>query len=147
MKKIPLSQGKYALVDDEDFEYLNQWRWHFSSGYAVSTVIKRGSTYMHSLVNKTPKGKSTDHINEDKLDNRRSNLRTCTQSQNMVNTGLRTDNMSGYKGIRWDPNRGKWHVQSMRKNLGRFTDLSEAISVYNAWLIEHFGEYAKLNEV
>jgi len=73
MKRIKLTQEKVALVDDADFEFLNQWKWFYhQTGYAKSC-----HRYMHRLINKTPKGFHTDHINRNKLDNRKSNLRYC----------------------------------------------------------------------
>jgi hypothetical protein len=75
MKKIPLTQGKFAIVDDEDFEYLNRWKWYFAPvGYATrGDGHGRGNrtvVYMHRVVNKTTGGLVTDHINRNKLDNR-----------------------------------------------------------------------------
>jgi len=85
MQKIELTKGQFTLVDDEDFNYLNQWKWHISTkGYALRCIWigsghknRKGiNIYMHGEVNKTPKGYQTDHINRNKLDNRKSNLRT-----------------------------------------------------------------------
>ncbi len=105
MKKIPLTQGKFALVDDEDFEYLNQWKWKFLSGYAARKKGKK-TIYMHRLVNNTLDNKSTDHINMNKSDNRKENLRSSTSSQNKFNR----DSMGGsskYKGVSWNKKREK----------------------------------------
>lgn len=151
MKYIPLSQGKRAIVDDDDFEYLSQWKWHFASGYAVSTTIKKGSTYMHQIVNCTPKGLETDHKNGDKLDNRKENLRTATKSQNVHNMGGRKNSTSRYKGVNWDKDRKKWLVRiandKKQKNLGRYRSEEEAALAYNKVAIEYFGEFARLNEI
>jgi len=101
----------YAIVDDEDFAYLNQWRWYFNSrGYATKKK-KQKIIYMHRLIINTPKGMETDHINGNGLDNRRSNLRICTRSQNAINTGKYKTNTSGYKGVSWDKKNKKWRVQ------------------------------------
>lgn len=146
MKKIPLTQGKFALVDDEDFEWLSQWKWGLSNKYAARNTDK---AYMHRLVNKTQKGKDTDHINGDKLDNRRSNLRSARRAENNANTKLKKNNTSGFKGVSFDKSRGLWSVKIMvdRKtlNLGRFADKLEAASAYRDASVRYFGEFAKTN--
>lgn len=127
-KQIKLTQGKYALVDAEDFDRINQWKWYFCHGYANRS---KDNVSMHRFINETPKGLYTDHINRDKLDNRKVNLRTVTKSQNDHNTGPMKNNKSGYKGIYWYQEKGKWKVQIAinKKNihLGYFTDLQQAI--------------------
>lgn len=130
MKKIKLTQNKYALVDDLDFKWLNQWKWTYGKGYAYRKKDSK-TTYMHRLINNTPEGFETDHINRNKLDNRRENLRTVTNSQNKLNTNLQKNNKSGYRGIWWESNRQKYKVQIRIHNrtieLGRYFDLNYAI--------------------
>lgn len=141
MKKIKLTQGKYALVDDEDFDYLNQWKWLYKEGYAARRPWnKEEKKYywvrMHRLLNKTPDGFFTDHINQNSLDNRKSNLRTVTTQQNAFNSRLYSTNRSGHKGIYWDKVNKKWRVAIMVNyktvRLGRFKDIKEAIKVRKA---------------
>ena len=140
MKTIPLTKGKFAIVDDEDFEYLNQWKWHLDDkGYAARNQHVRLAkwTYtsrrvvMHRLVNKTPEGFSTDHINRNKLDNRRCNLRTVTQSVNAINSGISKTNKSGTKGVYLDGWTGKWRaeikIHGKKITLGRFSKKEDAI--------------------
>ena len=139
MNQIDLTQGKFALVDDEDFEWLNQWKWVFNNGYAVvskymgggSKNTKRVTIYMHRLVNNTPKGFETDHVNRNKLDNRKKNLRIASKSLNSINRGLRKDNTSGYKGVGWMEKRKKWYASIMinqkSKSLGYFNIMQDAI--------------------
>ncbi len=99
MKKILLTRGKFAIVDDEDFPFINQWKWWFTTrGYAVREK-KRKLIFMHRLINKTPKGFDTDHVNKNKLDNRKDNLRTVTRSQNFMNINPRKNNTSGFRGV------------------------------------------------
>ena len=145
MKQIPLSNGGFALVDDDDYPFLSQWKWkRHPQGYASRTSWKPHkwiTILMHRLINKTGKGFETDHINGDKLDNRKANLRNVTHSQNERNKPLRSDNTSGYKGITWDKARQKWqaktkHDRKMR-NLGRFDTPEEAHAVYEAYVSEH----------
>ena len=113
-KTILLTKGMVATVDDEDYDYLNQFKWCFSGNYAVHRNYPTGSKpkmiKMHRLINKTPDGFDTDHINRNKLDNRKSNLRTVTRSQNASNMGIKSNNTSGYRGIHWDKSRNKWMV-------------------------------------
>lgn len=144
MKKLDISTNKYpnvfVLIDDEDFDWLGQWKWRLNNGgYVIRTqVFKRingkqpsKNIYMHRLLNETPLGFETDHINRNKLDNRKSNLRTVNRSQNELNKNLRNDNSSGYKGVCWDKKVNKWvaRVWKNRKEifLGRFITIEEAI--------------------
>jgi len=140
MKKIPLTKGKFAIVDDEDFEFLNQWKWHFSdAGYAHrSQYIRKGvGKYtskiirMHRIVNDTPEGLFTDHINQDKLDNRKSNLRVAGKSLNGLNRGKNKNNTSGHKGVYWDKWSDKWKaelkIRGKKLSLGRFLDIKDAV--------------------
>lgn len=142
MKKIKLSQKKYALVDDADFEWVNQWKWYLNdNGYAIRSIYIRLSVgkytskhiRMHREINKTPDGFDTDHINRDKLDNRKENLRTVTRSQNTINVGLRANNKSGHIGIYWDKFTNKWRaeikINYKKITLGRFINIDDAIIV------------------
>ena len=146
MRRIKLTQGKYTLVDDEDFEWLNQWKWNYmktsyGGGYACRQIYlgKINGKYqyktilMHRIINNTPKRFETDHINRDKLDNQRENLRIVNSSQNKINVGLRKHNTSGYKGIRWEIDRNKWLVRitinNRNINLGRYSNIQQAIFV------------------
>lgn len=130
MKRIPLKHGEFALVDDDDFDKVSKYKWHRSKqGYAVSASSK---VYMHRLVNATPKGFHTDHINHEKLDNRKENLRTATSSQNAFNTGLWSHNTSGHKGVYWYERYKKWevyiNVNGKRIYLKRFKSLQDALN-------------------
>lgn len=158
MKRIKLGGKllKYALVDDDMFEYLNQWHWGYSRGYALRDKVNikgipKGKIFMHRVIMQTPVGMETDHKNGNKADNRRENLRICTKGQNNANRGLAANNTSGYKGVTWDKNRNKWFAQTKlaqkKINLGRFSTKEEAALAYNAFVKEHFGDFARLNEV
>ena len=95
--------------------------------------------------------KGIDHINRIKHDNRWENLRLASDSQNKANSGISRNNTSGYKGVRWDKKLKRWRstLQVNRKkiHLGYFYDKIEAALAYNKAATEHFGEYAKLNEI
>lgn len=133
MAKIKLTQGKFALVDDDMFEYLNQFKWFCDSrGYAVRDIGGRKNKkriLMHRLINKTPKNLVTDHINRNKLDNRKKNLRSVTQRQNTFNAKLSKNNKSGYNGISFYKNRWVARIKFNYKiiYLGRFLHLEDAI--------------------
>lgn len=159
MKTIQLTQGKVALVDDEDFEYLNQFKWCAAklSGrfYAVRNAPKDGKQYMymmHRVIMDTPKGFHTDHISGDGLDNRKLNLRIATVQQNGQNRKSCTGTSSEYKGISWQVSRNKWFAQIRKPDgkdeyLGRFTNENEAALAYNAAALRHYGEFARLNVI
>jgi hypothetical protein len=124
MKVIKLSNGQKALVDDEWYEYLSQWRWFpIGAGYASRQVTKNGvrhTIYMHRQVAGTPPGMDTDHINGDKLDNRSENLRIVSHSENlMARLKLDKRNNSGYRGVSKFKN--KWRARVGRNvHLGVF---------------------------
>lgn len=156
MKQIPLTQGKFAVVDDADFEWLNQWKWGFSSGYARRLIWVKGGkgkqiiVYMHRLIMNPPD--VCDHINGNRLDNRRSNLRNCTQGQNTMNRSvLNKNNTSRYRGVSWFKRDGIWHAQIYinRKNLhlGYFDKLIDAAKAYNVAAVKFYGEFATLNKI
>ena len=156
MKQIELTQGQYAIVDDDDFEELNQYNWYFNNGYAVRAVTvpksKQKKQLMHRLITNCPADMDVDHINHDKLDNRKSNLRICSTSENMQNQKLRTHvKTSVYKGVCFNKQAGKWMaligLDNKQKHLGSFIDEIDAAIAYNVAAIEMFGEFALLNDI
>ena len=160
MKKIQLTQGKYAIVDDEDYEIVSKFKWHYidaythrKNGYARHLLYENGKPVgfirMHHLILPFKNGYMIDHINGDGLDNRRENLRLVTKSQNMINSGARKNNTTGYKGVY--RMRDKWRVSISRDrkqhHIGCFKDKLEAIKAYNEAAKTYHGEYAKLNVI
>ncbi len=140
MKTIPLTQGKIAIVDDSDYEYLSQWKWHYNSGYA-----ERGKhIHMHRVVLGT--SQTVDHINGETLDNRRSNLRPINHSTNAMNM-RKHKGASKYKGVSFS--NGYWRVQIWKDNKKVFSVMTPnelwGAMIYdlNAPLL--FGQYARLN--
>lgn len=126
MKLIPLTQGYQAFVDDEDYKELSKHRWYYHDGYADSTKGK-----MHRIIMAAKKGAEVDHVNRNKLDNRKSNLRIATRSQNNHNVGLRKDNTSGQKGVSYFKPRNSWvariQIEGKRFYLGSFKNRDQAI--------------------
>lgn len=147
MKKIPLTQGKFAFVDDEDFERVNQYRWHIITDgnkklYAASN-IKGERVLMHRFLINIPKGFETDHKNGNSLDNRKENLRKATHGQNIHNSKLRKDNTSGFKGVRKQGNKYIARIQINNKqiHLGYFDTALQAAQAYKSASLKYFGKF------
>lgn len=143
---VPLTQGKFATIDAADWPLVRQWSWHYTNGYARNSAI--GS--LQRLLMQPAVGLVVDHINRDRLDNRRSNLRICTETQNKSNIPMRASNRSGYRGVYWRRDKG-WYAQvnaGMDKyaiSKGPFATAEDAARVYDAMALEMRGELAVLN--
>lgn len=162
MKRIKLSQGKLALVDNEDFHWLNNFHWFLSVtpwGMYVyrQKMIKRKSYYlqMHREILKYHGIKIdnllVDHRDNNGLNNQKYNLRSATNSQNQMNRKIKTtSNNSGYKGVTAYRN-GKWRASTKinQKNihLGYFDTKEQAAIAYNTFAKENFREFARLNQI
>ena len=151
MREIPLTQGKIALIDDEDYELISQYKWcaHQTFSGHWYAKAKGGKISMHRLLMGAKKGEQIDHVDGKGLDNRRANLRFATQMQNNGNMKKQTGTSSQYKGVAWDKSRSKWIVHIHRGNkqffLGRFENEEDAARVYDAAAKEYFGEFAYTN--
>lgn len=156
-KEIPLTQGQVAIVDDEDYEWLMQWKWYAiyrknaKLFYAGRTEKGHKSILlMHRALLKPEPTELVDHVNRNGIDNRRSNLRVCTRSQNAANM-KRKSGSSEYKGVFRTRGRGKpgrkWAAQICVNykifNLGRFDTPEEAKAAYDKAALELFGEFAR----
>lgn len=159
MREIKLTRGKVALVDDEDYEYLNGFKWHVTSSrnyayagcYIKSGGRERTLILMHRFILCPPTSMIIDHINHNTLDNRKENLRICSKSQNGMNRMKQKNGRSPYKGVSWHSMGGKWTAQiAIDKKvvyIGLYNSEKEAALAYNNKATELYGEFAQLNQV
>jgi hypothetical protein len=154
MKEIPLTKGKVAIIDDDIFEELSQYKWFLdSNGYAARHTSlhfgKRKIIYMHRIIMNAPSNMEIDHINSIKLDDRRENMRVCTHAENGKNQKKPIDNITGFKGISLDKRWLKWQtrigVNGKMLSLGYFDDPIAAAHAYDAAAIKLHGEFARTN--
>lgn len=151
MRQIKLTKGKYALVDDQDYEGLSQYRWQYNGNYATRSIWvtkdRTAKVSMHRVILPPPPGKEVDHMNGDKLDNRRANLRVCLRSENHINKGLAKNNTSGYKGVSLSPVTLKWMAYLWKdgKNhlLGSFKTKELAAKEFKKHYVALHGEFAQ----
>lgn len=155
-REIALTKGYVALVDDADFEWLSRWKWFFvpkrartGGGYACRSQRidkKMRTVLMHRVILEAPSGVKVDHRSGDGLDNRRTNIRLCTSSQNSAN--MDGWSVHGFKGIYQSYGsrfRAEVRVHGVRQYLGCFATAAEAAQAYDAAALHHFGEFARLN--
>jgi hypothetical protein len=159
MKEIPLSQGKVALVDDADYEWLSQWKWSYfdnktaHTGYAYRLTDSGKGEFLHRMLLGASEGQDTDHINHNGLDDQRHNIRLCTRSQNNANSRKHAFCSSQYKGVtfRGQAHTGKWIAQASaggrQRYIGIFLREEDAARAYNAFALKTWGEFARLNDV
>jgi len=159
MKEIELTQGKVALVSDEDYDWAQQWKWYFDKGYAFRTRQKADgpgvkNIRMHREIIEKRMGivltnGQCDHKDRNGLKNTRDNLRTATQQENSMNKGKKEGTSSRFKGVSWHKVAGKWRVD-MKYNgkalyLGLYCKEDEAAKVYDIWAKRLRGDFAVLN--
>ena len=138
-----------AKVDEKDFNVLSEFKWYFRSGYAVRTKIFDGvkkTIWMHRLIMGNPRGKEIDHINRDRLDNRRVNLRICSRTENSRNSAF-NNTISGFKGVHKSKKRWQAHIRIGGKliHLGLFLKIEDAAKKYDETAKKYFGEFACTN--
>lgn len=155
-KKIPLTQGQFALVDADDFEKFGDVKWcamrdRGGNFYAVRAIGQKAGEKkimlrLHREIMRAPSGTLIDHINHNTLDNRKSNLRPCTHSQNAMNQrGANRDNRSGHRGICRNSTGKKWQVAVKHNgksiHIGYFSNKQDAIDAYAEANKKYYGEF------
>lgn len=130
-----------TLIDLDDVDKARSYKWGINKGYAQSSK----GILLHRLIMNPGDDMVVDHINHDKLDNRKDNLRICSTRQNTMNQDVSKNSTSGITGVTWDKTNGKWmayiKVNYRQITLGRFTNLDDAIQARMDAEIEYFGEY------
>jgi len=166
---IPLTKGQVAVVDWEDYDKdLRHFSWYAKKDRKGTFVAARSefdlvryanspnpqddhnkTVLMHRQIASKMGLRNVDHRDMDRLNNKRGNLRPCTQSQNLANSNKRPHNTSGYKGVNWNTTAKMWSArlgfQNKRIFLGYFKTAEEAARVYDKAAVEHFGEFARTN--
>lgn len=157
IKEISVSQGRKAIVDNDDYELLSQYKWYLHVSrrrtaedlhYCWTHQVDGHNVLMHRLIMNAQPGQFVDHINGNGLDNRKANLRLCSKSQNAQNIKARWGK-SRFKGVYWHKHRKKWAVEininGKKKSLGHYIDEVEAAKVYDKVARQYFGEFADVN--
>jgi len=161
MATFQLLNGELATVDDQDLPLVETHTWHLhSNGYVIRTTgtqFERTVHWLHRIIAGTPDGMVTDHIDGNKLNNCRSNLRVVTSAKNSFNRQISKceSKTSQFKGVNWHKSNKKWRavIKSIedritkQRHLGYFSNELEATKAYNKAAIMLFGEFAKLNPV
>lgn len=153
MKEKILTNGNVTLLNDEDYEFFKDRKcYEHSSGYATFWDKENKKVlYVHRFLVNPPDDMKVDHINRNKLDNQRDNLRVCTSAQNQYNTGKIASYTSKYQGVSFCKQTKKWRV-TMRidgkcKTVGRYATEKEAALTYNKMAKKHRGEFAYINGI
>lgn len=160
MKEVPLTRGYVAIVDDEDYEAVANYKWYALVStrkdssvlvYAARSATINGhrrTLLMHKMLFETSPGQEIDHIDCNGTNNTRANLRICTKAQNQYNQQQRKGS-SKYKGVYWNKPRKKWqayiHIDGIAHFLGRFESEDDAANAYNVAASQNFGNFARIN--
>ena len=151
---LPLTKGYSTVIDKEDYPLVAGFKWyatenHSGKVYAARNGIKDngkyGLIYMHRVISGAERGQYVDHIDGDGLNNTKANMRLCSNSENLRNRGMPSNNSSGFKGVYWHKERCKWRaeirVNGKPKHLGYFSDAEDAHKAYCDAGIELHGDY------
>jgi hypothetical protein len=139
-----------VLVDDKDYEFLNQFHWQADKNNAVKGRVFGKQILMHRFIMQVADNVEVDHVDRNPLNNQRSNLRVATSSQNKCNRGPRKDNTSGFKGVSWHSQRNKWTARikvphGKYLHLGLYTRKVDAVRAYDKASQQHHGDFAFTN--
>ena len=159
-KEIILTHGKVAIVDDEDFDYLNQFKWlankqkndKFYVGRNIPVSNKKQSKiWMHRFIMNPEKGMVIDHLDGNPLNNQKNNLRICTHAENMRNSKIPKNNTSGFKGVSFVKKHNTYEssirINNIKIYLGYYIDPKDAAKAYNDAALKYHGEFANLNKI
>lgn len=157
MKELNIyGTNKKALVDDEDYPLLSRYKWHFDHKEYVKSSIFNTTVKLHRMIMAAPKSLQVDHINGDKLDNRKCNLRLCDNASNQANKKKRPlmkgkPTSSRFKGVHYRKDRKEWSARIGHKNkridLGSYKNEEDAAIAYNKAALKYHGEFASLNKI
>jgi hypothetical protein len=153
--EVNLTRGYKTLIDKDDFLLLNCYSWqskiiegkiYAKTAYRINGKLK--TFYLHRIIANAKSGEYVDHINGNPLDNRRNNLRICTNAQNIRNSKIKLNNKTGYKGVQQLPS-GNWRSRLTFNyksiNLGVFKNIIEAAKAYDQGAVKYFGKFARIN--
>lgn len=149
---LALTKGYFATIDDEDYERVSNHSWcideHKNTLYAT-TRFKRKKIYLHRFLTNPGPGQVVDHKDGNGLNCSKSNLRLCSQSENLYNKKKKSGTSSKWKGVYWYKRNGKWKAQITRDgritHLGYFDNEADAATVYNFYAFLYYGEFAVFN--
>ena len=150
---IALTRGREAIIDKDDVATISGHKWcalRAPNGRWYAVCRSNGNfLFMHRVIMNAPAGRDVDHANSDGLDNRRSNLRIATRSQNLGNRRKMPGRSSRYKGVTWHKARHKWRAYigagGVLRHLGYFLDEADAALAYDRAALEAWGEFARTN--
>jgi len=149
VRLIPLAEGFYAYVDAADYEWLSQWQWHMASGGYAARSVKGRQIFMHREIMQPPEGMVVDHVDGNKANNCRFNLRVCTRRENQGNLPKQRGTHSRFKGVSYNKRRDRYFAQcdfgGKHRWLGFFDDEVEAARAYDHAAVEECGEFARVN--
>ena len=149
---VPLTKGRFALIDEEDVDRVSQYNWYVGKGKHTHYAHHKSkeSFLLHRFVTNAPDDVQVDHINSNGLDNRKTNLRFCNNGQNSAASRKRQGTRSKYRGVVFDSTAScKWKARVYDNGkqivLGRFSSEEEAALAYNKAALERYGEFARIN--
>lgn len=149
MKTIQLTQAQVVKVSDEDYEELNRYKWVACRRSNSNEFVATRTIFMSRQITNAPTGMVVDHINGDSLDNRRENLRICTEAENQHNRKKNKNGHPLYKGIHWNKRSCKWQarigINGRDHHIGYFNSDQDAALAYDTKAREAYGKFAKTN--